>query len=294
MTVHQRHRSVMFSATHVIRRLGGSASTQELHNAGFDKWAIRVAVSDGSILRIRRGWYAEAGLHPDVLRASRVGGRLGCQSALAFHGVWVKLDADIHVTVDPTACRLRSPDDASHRLSETSRVKVHWHAVVSRSRLVVDELTALSEMCSCSTPELVAASADSLLRRSPTLRSAVRAVASASPARFRRALDGADGICESGIETIFWNRMRALAPRRQVSIPGIGRVDFLFGDRLVVEVDGKEFHTQTPHFESDRRRDAALSALGYRVLRFSYRQVMFDWPSVEAAIWAAIARGDRH
>ncbi len=56
--------------------------------------------------------------------------------------------------------------------------------------------------------------------------------------------------------------------------PGI-RVDLMIGERLIVEVDGREHHSDPVAFERDRVRDARLSALGYRVLRFSCNQVMF-------------------
>jgi very-short-patch-repair endonuclease len=69
-------------------------------------------------------------------------------------------------------------------------------------------------------------------------------------------------------------------------------VDFVIGERLVIEVDGAEYHTDPVRFEADRRRDALLSARGYRVLRFSYRLVIDDWPTVETAVLAAVARGD--
>jgi very-short-patch-repair endonuclease len=80
--------------------------------------------------------------------------------------------------------------------------------------------------------------------------------------------------------------------RCQVPLPGAGRVDFLIGTRLVVEVDGYTYHSDPARFESDRRRDARLSALGYRVLRFSYRQVFERWHEVRAAVLAAVARND--
>ena len=80
--------------------------------------------------------------------------------------------------------------------------------------------------------------------------------------------------------------------RIQVTLaPGL-RVDLVIGERLVVEVDGREHHSDPSAFERDRIRDARLTALGYRVLHFSYSQVMHNWPAVEAAILAAVGHGD--
>ena len=51
-------------------------------------------------------------------------------------------------------------------------------------------------------------------------------------------------------------------------------VDFLWRElALIVETDGFRHHGSRAAFESDRARDAHLQALGYRVLRFTYRQV---------------------
>jgi len=72
----------------------------------------------------------------------------------------------------------------------------------------------------------------------------------------------------------------------------LGRVDFVIGDGLVIEADGAEFHTDRASFEDDRRRDAILAALGFRVLRFSYTQIREHPVEVWAAIGAALARGD--
>jgi very-short-patch-repair endonuclease len=59
-----------------------------------------------------------------------------------------------------------------------------------------------------------------------------------------------------------------------------------------IEIDGYRFHGDRETFERDRRRDALLSALGYRVLRFSHNLVVDDWVAVEAALLGAMARGD--
>jgi very-short-patch-repair endonuclease len=51
-------------------------------------------------------------------------------------------------------------------------------------------------------------------------------------------------------------------------------VDFLWRDRrLIVETDGYRYHGDRAAFEEDRERDLRLKALGYEVIRLSYRQV---------------------
>ncbi len=65
-------------------------------------------------------------------------------------------------------------------------------------------------------------------------------------------------------------------PLTNVDIAG-HEVDFLWPEeKLVVEVDGYEFHRSREAFERDRARDAALLAAGYRVLRVTWRQLTSD------------------
>jgi len=279
---------------HAIARRGGLAATHELAEDGIERRELRRHLQSRQIIRVRQGWYARPDLHPQILRAARVGGRLTCSSSLELGGFWVEGDGQLHVVVDRNDCQLRSPSDSRMRLGAGDRVVVHWRRSLERSRLIADPVSALADLCACVPPELVTASADSVLHRHPELIESIGALAAETSSAMRRALLAADGVCESGIETLFWLRMTRLAPRRQVEIDGVGRVDFLFGDRLVVEVDGWAFHSPPDRFESDRRRDALLSARGYRVLRFSYRQVMDRWPEVAVAVQSAISRGDRY
>jgi very-short-patch-repair endonuclease len=54
-------------------------------------------------------------------------------------------------------------------------------------------------------------------------------------------------------------------------------VDFYFPThRLVVETDGWETHGTKAAFRSDRRKDAALTSAGYRVMRFTYDDVVYE------------------
>ena len=95
-------------------------------------------------------------------------------------------------------------------------------------------------------------------------------------------------------ERRLWKAVRARLPlegthfRRQVVI-GPYIVDFCsHGSMLVIEVDGEQHG-----FEGNRARDdmrtAFLNSQGYRVLRFSNRDVMFELDSVLDTIFAAAA-----
>jgi very-short-patch-repair endonuclease len=67
-------------------------------------------------------------------------------------------------------------------------------------------------------------------------------------------------------------------------------VDFVWRDqRLIVETDGWQAHGTRTAFECDRRRDAALLAAGWRVLRITYRQLESGPAEVAARIRAALA-----
>jgi len=71
---------------------------------------------------------------------------------------------------------------------------------------------------------------------------------------------------------------------------GGAEADFLWrAQRLIVEVDGRDVHTTRRAFESDRRRDQQLLLLGWRVVRFTWRQVMFEPAYVTATLRALLA-----
>jgi very-short-patch-repair endonuclease len=78
-------------------------------------------------------------------------------------------------------------------------------------------------------------------------------------------------------------------PRTNVRI-GRFEVDALGpAERLVVEIDGFAFHGSRAAFERDRARDAELQALGYRVMRITWRQLERGPHAVVARLAAALA-----
>jgi very-short-patch-repair endonuclease len=110
----------------------------------------------------------------------------------------------------------------------------------------------------------------------------------------RRALDlrlissdqlrSEDELTRSKMERLF----RSLCRRHRLPQPEVNarvagfEVDFLWRDRrLVVETDSWRHHGDRATFETDRARDAHLQSLGFRVLRFTWRQII-DRPAFVA------------
>ena len=70
----------------------------------------------------------------------------------------------------------------------------------------------------------------------------------------------------------------------------IGRVDFAWqAAKLVVETDGFAFHADRQSYRQDRRRGNALLVAGWRVLRFSWEDVVLRPDEVVACVRAALS-----
>jgi very-short-patch-repair endonuclease len=275
-----------------IRKLGGAAATHELYAIGTTLDQLRIAVRLHEIRRIRQGWYIDPDTPAAVADALRVGGRATCMTAVELHGLWTMTTTGaVHVAVPPNACQLRAPGDYRRRLGDAhSDAVVHWNDErTGGSRLAVSIPHALLDLAGCSGLEAAFVAAESALARGLMSRGEWAEACARAPAAVRIVLGRAGAASGSITESTFSFRIRGagLRIRTQVQI-GADRVDFVIGERLVVEVDGREFHER----ERDYDRDARLSARGYRVIRFSYRQVMFEWAAVEASLLAAVARGD--
>jgi len=281
-----------------IREHGGAVSLPELDAAGMQRNHVGAAVAAGVVTRIRRGWFAVPDAHRDVVRAVRVGGAATGASVARIHGLWMHDDPLLHVRVPRTASRLRSPDaiiaSGAVRLDRGRDVVCVHYRSVPPIRTGRDPLPlARAEMLSCAEPEAVVAAIDSALVRGALNRAGLEELRELALPSRRAILDGVSEGSESGIETRvrLFLRARTIRHRAQVVIAGVGRVDLLVGDRLVIEVDGSAHHTGD-EFESDRRRDLLLAMRGYLVIRLSYRMVMAHWEATSRGILALIARGE--
>lgn len=112
-------------------------------------------------------------------------------------------------------------------------------------------------------------------------------------AQARDAIAFARRDADSGLESLLRWRLRrhGLSVRTQQAIVSVGRVDFVIGERLIVEVDGAPNHDGESHRHKDLVRDAHAAAWGYVTLRFDYALVVHDWETVELAILGLVDRG---
>jgi len=82
-------------------------------------------------------------------------------------------------------------------------------------------------------------------------------------------------------------------PRPAVNVLVAGfEVDALWpAERLVVELDGHEFHRTRAAFERDRARDAALAVAGYTVVRVTYRRLLAEPAQIAGELRTLLLRG---
>jgi very-short-patch-repair endonuclease len=268
-------------------------NTQQLRAAGVTKRRTAEGVAAGELLVVRRGHYAVAGTPAPLVRAARVGGVVTASTAAAELRLWTPPDARLHVAVPRGAGRLHDPDDPALPFRRRPDVCIHWSddlRPASLPRRVAPSPLVVEHALSCLPPAWAIAVLDSALHDRLLGRDELRSVVAALPPRLAAVARCADGSSESGLESIarYLLRLAGLKVETQVNVAGVGRVDLLVEGHLILELDGYIWHGDEEAFERDHRRDLAAALNRYRVLRFTYKQVMEDWDSVYAAVVAAL------
>jgi very-short-patch-repair endonuclease len=244
---------------------------------------VRLAVQRGDIRRLRRSWLVTPSAPPLAIRAVVAGGRLTCLSEAARLGLWVPDAGTLHVALAPTSSAPLDP-----------HVRYHWSpgpVPVARRAWHEPLINVLAHVAACVPREQsLAVWASALRLTAVTPEHLVRVRWSGPAARFAAA--NASLLSDSGLETYVVERLRpfGLALRQQVRLAG-HPVDVLIGHRLVVQLDGFEYHRRAEDRRRDIAHDARLALLGYTVLRFDYSQVIFGWDQVESTILTAVAQG---
>ncbi|WP_308291213.1 endonuclease domain-containing protein [Microbacterium ureisolvens] len=273
----------------LLRSRKGIARQSALLGRDTSKRDLADAVAKGSLVRIRRSWLALPDADPQLVSAARAGVVLGCVTQAQRLGLWVHVDtARPHVCAPPSAGGVRI-----EREQTTGDLKaiVHWFApVVARPPHVLEDgiENALVAIAQCQPFEHALAVWESALNKSLIDRQILARLR--LPGLARDILAEATPFADSGLETIVPRRLRWLRLRilHQIWVHG-HRVDFLIGDRLVLQIDGG--HHVGPQREADNKHDAELMLRGYHVVRVGYSQVMDDWPSVQQLIMNAVAEG---
>lgn len=293
-----RQSVIVIDAFSTLAVLGGVAHSAELAQHGVTRTALMAATRAGTVERVRAGWYCRPGDTSDTVRALRVGGRLTCVSLLRIHGAWLMRDERLHVAVAASRSRLRAPHDRQVPLAssqEAASVVTHWARRLLNPYEPTDLLDdAAACVARCLPRDHAIVAFDSMLNKKLLSHDRLRAALAGLPDSHEWMMDLVDAGCGSGLETLTRLRLRSRRVRvqSQVHMPGIGWIDLLIGDRLVVELDSRTHHDNPDAYERDRARDLALLERGYLVARVTYRRVMNDWPSVERALLTVIRRGE--
>lgn len=277
-----RNHTGMTDLIGVLKARGGVARTAAIIEAGVSGYAVDTAIAAGLLMRPRRGWVAIPDADPQLLAAARAGVVLTCITQARRLGLWVMTEDGPHVGAPPNASRLK----LNHR-----NATVHWaRPVQPRVPGVLEDgiLNTLLMVASCQPYEAALAVWESALNHRLAEKEEISRLPLGTKARV--LLDQATPFANSGLETIFRTRLRWLRHpiRYQIWIHG-HRVDFLIGDRLVVQIDGGH-HVGAQRAE-DVAHDAALMLLGYRVIRVTYTQVIERWHDVQDQIMRAVAQG---
>ena len=102
-------------------------------------------------------------------------------------------------------------------------------------------------------------------------------------AKLRAALDHGATVTRSELEARFESFVEAhRLPRPTLNVVVHGyELDAVWPHhKLAVELDGYATHGTRARFESDRERDRALTAMGWRIIRITWRQLEHDAPAV--------------
>lgn len=265
-------------------------TTRELYAAGETTATIRAAIARAERYRVIGGWYATPEAPESAVLAMRIGGRMGCVSALQLHGAWYPPDSGLHV-VFPSHASGRRSAGREHGVS----IVRHWHGKTDStgSAFAVAPIElALAEALECQPNHYLIAIIDSILHNRLMTRNRLEAVVRRGPERVHHLLSHIDPRSESGTESITRYRltMSGLVTEIQVTLREKDRLDLDLDGWLGIEIDGRKHHAQKAAFTKDRKRVARIMRGGRLVLQFAYATVIYEWEFVLETIRAVIAQ----
>ena len=266
----------------------GVVSRAQLYEIGFDNPALERRIAAGRLHRLHRGVYAVGhtivpprGRWLAAVLSCGDGAVLSHRSAAALWGIRPNSTAKVDVTV-----------------SHTSGVRSRGAVIVHRSRRPVEALKR--DGIPVTTPgrtllDLATALPRRQLEKAAEMAEALRldVVVDDGHPGARRLRDASGHDLGHTTRSPLEDEFLELCDRYEIPRPCVNaivegfEVDFCWPDeRLIVETDGRQ-HLTRAAFERDRARDALLTALDWRVMRFTRRQVRRDGATVVARVLSA-------
>ena len=300
----ERRREIERVITEHAARQHGVVTVTQLVAAGVHPSAIRRRIESGRLARLHRGVFGVGTLLPP--RASLIAAVLACGphavlshgSAAFLHGLLDEQPDGIDVTVPLPGGRSR-PRLRIHRvrpLPDEDTTTCDGIPVTTVARTLRDVAAVFDDALL----ERVIASAERDMMMPPDALDALRDTVRARPgaARLNRVLGRLAGpsFTRSEAERRFLallRRARLPPPRTNVELGGF-EIDFLWPDLgVAVEVDGYRFHGSRTRFETDRRRNARLAAMGVQVVPLSWRQIVHDEVATAVQLGQLLVRAER-
>ncbi len=252
----------------VLARLGGAARREALLGRGVSVDDLYGALSRGVITRPFRGCYVLPGTSRAQVMAALYRCEVSCITLIRRSNLPLLRDTD--------AVHLALPRDRARRATDKRpRDGVRFHRE-DREPWRSPLAHALKLAARCLPRDEWLVPADALVHR--RLLSVDDVVAAGSDGGIgstwiRRVIDPA---CGSPAETVVRVPLMeaGLAVASQVDIATIGRVDLVVERRVIIEVDGRSYHSDPAAFAEDRRRDRAAARLGLTVLRYPASEVL--------------------
>ncbi len=288
----------------LLDRKGGVVRRADL-TAVLPKHAVDSALAAGHVVRVAPQVYADPAVLGEPMTPLRTALLYGGDNAALSHTTGLSLWS-----------LPLPPDLPVHLTTDNRQLNAHQKLVVHRRRGFRAEPPMVALRGGLAVVRLDACLVDSwpLLegyeRRAPLIAAVQRRLTTAT--RVRAAVNGSTRLagrasllglvellesgCHSELEIwgfrhVFNHPMLPTAQRqRSVSIGGRrGYLDVAYPEEMVdVELDGSRYHSGGDSRERDMRRDAALVAAGWLVVRFSHRRLHEDPEGVRREVLATL------
>ncbi|HEY8763726.1 MAG TPA: type IV toxin-antitoxin system AbiEi family antitoxin domain-containing protein, partial [Solirubrobacteraceae bacterium] len=277
-----RESAQIAAVVEVALRQHGNLTRRQLLNAGFNDDGIRYWVRRGWLYRVYRSVYA-VGRPPQTALERASAAVLACGPtaalshlpALALWGLagWPASVEEVVVSEDRRPSGIRA-----HRVSTLLPRDVrrrHGIRITSPARTMLDCTPSLTDRRL--TRVVNEAKRTKLLKPHHLTDLLIRCPTHPGAPKLRRFAESeATGPTRSELEDLFLalcEEHKLPRPKVNTQVNGY-EVDFYFeAEKLIVEVDGWDFHRSRDAFERDRSRDSDASEAGIETIRITYHRI---------------------